>query len=93
MRKDLESFRVIDALSQMEKTYTRRFGSEFTFVHDSMFEIVAYHFGCQFQGLILQYMSSDYIAHYIKLKTVDSENIENEEKTCKDNKQINKNTV
>lgn len=91
--KDMESFRIIDALSEMEKTYTRRFGSEFTFVHDSMFEIVAFHFGRRFQGLILQYMSSDYIAHYIKLETLDSENIESEEKTCKDNKQITQNTV
>lgn len=93
VRKDMEGFRIIDALSEMEKTYTRRFDSEFTFIHDSMFEIVAFHFGRRFQGLILQYMSSDYIAHYIKLETFDSENIESEEKTCKDNEQIKKNTV
>lgn len=61
------SFEFTDALSEMGGTYTQICGSEFTFIHDSMFEIVAFHFGEQFPEFILQYMSSDYIAHYIKL--------------------------
>lgn len=89
VRTDIDSFKIIDALSEMEGTYTRRCGSEFTFVHDSMCEIVAYHFGRRFQCLLLQYMDSDYVAHYMKLDTIDIENIESEEKrTRNDKKQI-----
>lgn len=58
---------MIDALSEMEVTYIKNFGNEFTFIHDSLFEIIAYHFGRQFPELILQYMSSNYIASYIKV--------------------------
>lgn len=86
IRTDIDSFKIIDALSEMEGTYTRRCGSEFTFVHDSMCEIVAYHFGRRFQCLLLQYMGSDYIAHYMKLDTLDIENIEGEEKGTRNNK-------
>lgn len=57
------------ALTAMEGTYTRTAGQEFSFIHDSIIEIVAYHVGCQFPELILQYMSSDYIANYIKVDT------------------------
>lgn len=62
-----DSFEFIDALSEMEGTFTRKCDSHFTFIHDSMFEILAYHFGCQFPELILRYISSDYIANYIKV--------------------------
>uniref|UniRef100_A0A8W8NWI5 DZIP3-like HEPN domain-containing protein n=1 Tax=Magallana gigas TaxID=29159 RepID=A0A8W8NWI5_MAGGI len=62
-----ESFDLIDALLQMEGTYTKKNGNEFTFIHDSMFEIIAYHFGHQFPELILKYASSDYIANNIKI--------------------------
>uniref|UniRef100_A0A8W8P0Z1 DZIP3-like HEPN domain-containing protein n=1 Tax=Magallana gigas TaxID=29159 RepID=A0A8W8P0Z1_MAGGI len=62
-----ESFDLIDALLQMEGTYTMKSDNEFTFIHDSMFEIIAYHFGNIFPELILKYASSDYIANYIKI--------------------------
>nr|XP_034320927.1 uncharacterized protein LOC117687822 [Crassostrea gigas] len=62
-----ESFELIDALLQMEGTYTKKNDNEFTFIHDSMFEIIAYHFGNDFPELILKYASSDYIANYIKI--------------------------
>lgn len=92
--RDIENFKIIAFLSEMEGTFTRKFGSEFTFVHDSMFEIVAYHFGRRFQGLIIQYMSSDYVAHYIRLDTSEIENRESEdEETRIDNKQIKTVTV
>lgn len=87
---DVASFKLIDALSEMEGTYTKSCGIEYTFVHDSMFEIVAYHFGLQCQELMLQYMSSDYVAHHIKLESPNKENKENNgEKTC-DDKQCKK---
>ncbi|XP_052691393.1 uncharacterized protein LOC128169274, partial [Crassostrea angulata] len=60
-------FYFIDALTEMEGTYTEHSQSEFKFIHDSMLEIIAYHFGRHFPELILQYMDSDYIANYIKL--------------------------
>ncbi|XP_052691399.1 uncharacterized protein LOC128169278 [Crassostrea angulata] len=60
------SFYFIDALTEMEGTYTEQSQSEFKFIHDSMLEIIAYHFGRHFPELILQYMDSDYIANYIK---------------------------
>nr|XP_034320275.1 uncharacterized protein LOC105346459 isoform X9 [Crassostrea gigas]XP_034320276.1 uncharacterized protein LOC105346459 isoform X9 [Crassostrea gigas]XP_034320277.1 uncharacterized protein LOC105346459 isoform X9 [Crassostrea gigas] len=60
------SFFFIDALTEMEGTYTEQSQSEFKFIHDSMLEIIAYHFGRHFPELILQYMDSDYIANYIK---------------------------
>lgn len=57
-----------DALLEMVGTYTELCGDQFSFIHDSMFEITAYHFGCQFPEMILKYMSSDYIANYIILE-------------------------
>lgn len=75
----------IDALKEMDGTYTQHLGRQFTFIHDSMIEITAYHFGCQFPEMIIQYMSSDYIVNYIKLETHDIEERtpENTEKeTC-----------
>lgn len=60
------SFDFIDALTEMVGTYTEQRQKEFKFIHDSMLEIVAYHFGSHFPRLILQYMDSDYIANYIK---------------------------
>nr|XP_034320591.1 uncharacterized protein LOC105346777 isoform X2 [Crassostrea gigas] len=60
------SFFFIDALTEMEGTYTEQSQSEFKFIHDSMLEIIAYHFGRHFPELILQYMDCDYIANYIK---------------------------
>ncbi|XP_065924183.1 serine/threonine-protein phosphatase 6 regulatory ankyrin repeat subunit C isoform X6 [Magallana gigas] len=83
VHRETDSFRFIDALSDMEGTYTNKFDSEYTFIHDSMFEIVACHFGRQFPELMIQYMSSDYFANYIKVDGNESENriSENEEST------------
>lgn len=75
-----ENFELLDALSEMKGTFTKCCGSEFSFVHDSMLEIVAYHFGRRFTGLMLFYMSSDYIANYIKVETYNAEKTENENK-------------
>lgn len=88
-----DNFQLIDALSEMEGTYTRKSGNEFTFIHDSMFEIIAYHFGRQFPELILQYMSSNYIANYIKIDKDNNRKRKREiecekHNVCKDNKLI-----
>ncbi|XP_062605133.1 uncharacterized protein LOC134266939 isoform X1 [Saccostrea cucullata] len=63
-----DAFKFDKALSAMEGTYTKLCVTEYTFVHDSVFEIVAYHFGCQFPDLILQYSSSSFIANKLKLQ-------------------------
>lgn len=68
-----ESFCFIDALSEMVGTYTKSCESEFTFIHESLLEIVAYHFGSQNPNLIMQCMNSDFIANYIKLETCTDE--------------------
>lgn len=68
------------AMSEMEGTYTKRYGKEYTFVHDSMFEITARHFGRQSVNLeiILEYMDSSYIANCVKPLEHNSLNVENE---------------
>lgn len=88
-----ENFQLIDALLEMEGTYTKKSDGEFTFIHDSLFEIIAYDFGRQFPELILQYASSKYIANYIKLDKDDSrkrkrERKYEEDKECENNKPI-----
>lgn len=62
-----DNFKLINALLEMEGTYTKESDGEFTFIHDSMFEIIAFHFGQLFPELILQYASSNYIACHIKV--------------------------
>lgn len=69
-----ESFHLINALSEMDGTYTKKSDNEFVFIHDSMFEIIAYHFGRRFPELILQYASSNYIANYIKVDKYNNQN-------------------
>lgn len=65
--KNKDNFKFIDALSELEGTYTKKCDTEFSFIHDSMFEILACHFGRKFPELMLKYMDSDYIANYIKV--------------------------
>jgi ankyrin repeat protein len=61
---------LMNALSAMEGTYTQKCGTQdstrYTFIHDSMVEICAYHYGKTFPEQILEYMSSSYIANYVK---------------------------
>lgn len=68
-----DSFRFIESLSEMVGTYTKLCESEFTFIHESQFDIVAYHFGSQNPNLMLQCMNSDFIANNVKLVTCDDE--------------------
>jgi hypothetical protein len=61
-----DTFKFMDALSSMEGTYTKQCGTQYTFIHDSMFEICAHQYGEQFPEQMLLYMSSSYIANYVK---------------------------
>lgn len=66
-----------EALRELEGFYTKQVDGRFTFVHEHMFEIVAYHVGQDFPEIILQYMSSGYIASHLRPNsTHDTENEE-----------------
>ncbi|XP_056001101.1 uncharacterized protein LOC125653288 isoform X2 [Ostrea edulis] len=69
LESQTDAFKVMDALSAMEGIYTKQCGAQYTFIHDSMFEICAYQYGKQFPDQILLYMSSSYIANYVKPQT------------------------
>ncbi|XP_062579114.1 serine/threonine-protein phosphatase 6 regulatory ankyrin repeat subunit B-like, partial [Saccostrea cucullata] len=88
---ETNNYKFVDALSAMEGTYTKMYGTEYSFVHDSMFEVLAYHFGCQFPELILQYMSSSYIANNVKLQQHNEhkmQNLESEHKQESENIEV-----
>ncbi|XP_062568353.1 uncharacterized protein LOC134230535 [Saccostrea cucullata] len=88
---ETNNYKFVDALSAMEGTYTKMYGTEYSFVHDSMFEILAYHFGRQFPELILQYMSSSYIANNVKLQKrheQSKQNLESEHKQESENIEV-----
>lgn len=55
------------ALTEMDGTYTQECCGRITFLNDTMHEIIAYHFGRELPEVILQCMSSDYVANYIKI--------------------------
>ncbi|XP_056008710.1 uncharacterized protein LOC125661395 isoform X2 [Ostrea edulis] len=66
LESQTDAFKFVKALSAMEGTYTKQCGAQYTFIHDSMFEICAYQYGKQFPDQMLLYMSSSYIANYVK---------------------------
>lgn len=55
------------ALTEMDGTYTQECCGRITFLNDTMHEIIAYHFGRELPDVILQCMSSDYVANHIKI--------------------------
>ncbi|XP_055999931.1 uncharacterized protein LOC125657060 [Ostrea edulis] len=72
MEANTDTFKFMDALSAMKGTYTKEcIEGQFSFIHDSMYEICAYHFGKQFPDQILLYMSSSYIANFVKLQRIE----------------------
>lgn len=85
-------FHFIDALTEMEGIYTtkqcddcdRSCDCEFTFLHESMFEITAYHFGQNSPEMILKYMSYDYIANKTKIKQQDQNDSADEKPNTSD---------
>lgn len=82
VEKKTDNFRFIDALSELVGTYTKSCESKFTFIHESLLEIVAYHFGSENPNLILQCMTSDFIANNIKLETSNDDNRTEEMNAC-----------
>ncbi|XP_048739549.2 ankyrin repeat and KH domain-containing protein mask-like isoform X1 [Ostrea edulis] len=84
-----DTFKFMDALSAMEGTYTKQcIDGQYSFIHDSMYEICAYHFGTQFPDQILLHMSSSYIANFVKPQTIETSSTKSakeqvETQTCK----------
>ena len=56
---------VTDALSYMIGTYIVKSGSEYTFIHDSILEVVAQHYGKDDPHQILRYMLSNFVANKV----------------------------
>lgn len=42
---NMESFKIIDVLFEMEEIYIKKWGNEFIFIYNIMFEIIVYYFG------------------------------------------------
>jgi hypothetical protein len=66
LESQTDAFKFVKALSAMEGIYTKQCGSLYTFIHDSIFEIFTYQYGQQFPEQMLLYMSSSYIANFVK---------------------------
>jgi hypothetical protein len=49
----------------MSETCFTQVETEYTFTHDFIFEVIAYHYGHQYQQQILKYLSSSYIANKV----------------------------
>ncbi|XP_062610551.1 uncharacterized protein LOC134272322 [Saccostrea cucullata] len=79
VESNTDTFKFIGALSAMEGTYTKQSGTHYTFVHDSIFEILAYQYGQQFPQQILKCLNSTYIANCVKPKTNEVSNVRESE--------------
>jgi hypothetical protein len=56
---------IIDAICHMSETYFTKLDTKYTFTHDFIYEVIAYHYGSQNQHHILKYLSSSYIANKV----------------------------
>jgi hypothetical protein len=54
-----------DVIYHMSETYITKLDTEYTFTHDFIFDVIAYHYGHQNQHQILKYLSSSYIANKV----------------------------
>jgi ankyrin repeat protein len=62
---------ITDAIYHMSETYFTKLETEYTFTHDFIFEVIAYHYGCQNnKHQILKYLSSSYIANKVTVYEV-----------------------
>ncbi|XP_062600187.1 ankyrin repeat and KH domain-containing protein mask-like isoform X3 [Saccostrea cucullata] len=99
VESNTDAFKFVKALAAMEGTYTKLCGTEYTIIHDSVFEILAYHYGCQFPDLLLQYISSSYIANNVKVQEckeeseVEYKQDENEEFSAEEQETLSSETI
>lgn len=66
--KETSIVKLLKALEQLIGTYTVKTGSLFSFIHDSLFEVVAHHFGMQYPNQILSYSSASFIANMVTVE-------------------------
>ncbi|XP_052087894.1 uncharacterized protein LOC127724932 [Mytilus californianus] len=55
--------KIFDALSNIKDTFVVKFENEYSFIHNSIYETVAYHYGQEFPEHILEFMPSNFIAN------------------------------
>ncbi|VDI23103.1 Hypothetical predicted protein [Mytilus galloprovincialis] len=51
--------KIFDALSNIEGTFVMKIGHAYSFIHDSIYEAIAYHYGQKFPEQILEFMPSE----------------------------------
>jgi ankyrin repeat protein len=66
---------ITDAIYYMSETYFTKLETEYTFMHDFIFEVIAYHYGCQNNKHILEYLSSGYIANKVTVYEVSPDDL------------------
>jgi hypothetical protein len=54
-----------NAICHTSETYFTKLDTEYTFTHDFIFEVIAYHYGRQNHHQILKYLSSSYIENKV----------------------------
>ena len=59
--------KIIDALNSMINTFTTRTKEGYSLIHDSIYEVLAFHYGNEHQEDMLQYMSSNFVAKKFKV--------------------------
>ncbi|XP_061180648.1 uncharacterized protein LOC133189261 [Saccostrea echinata] len=69
-----QNWEIFEKLSHLKGTYITESDKKYTFIHDSIFEVVAYHYGQQFPDQILEHMSSNFIAKRVVLKNTKTGN-------------------
>ncbi|XP_061180646.1 uncharacterized protein LOC133189259 [Saccostrea echinata] len=80
IKENTENWEIIKELSHLIDTYITKDHERYTFIHDSIFEVVAYQYGQQYPDQILDHMNSNFIANKVVLDT--------KEDTCIDAKCI-----
>ncbi|CAC5388377.1 unnamed protein product [Mytilus coruscus] len=58
-------YTILRALEELEGTYTVKSGKQLSFIHDTIFEVIAYHHGTKYPNQILKYLSTSYIANMV----------------------------
>ncbi|CAG2243669.1 unnamed protein product [Mytilus edulis] len=57
--------KIFDALSNIEGTFVMEIGHDYSFIHDSIYEAIAYHYGQEFPEQILEFMPSNFILNKV----------------------------
>ena len=61
---------IMDALDNMINTFTIRTNEGYSLIHDSVYEVIAFHYGNKHQEDILEYMSSSFVANKFTINDI-----------------------